>query len=196
MGPVIGASISQLLSWRWIGYLQLIWFGALLSVYIAMFRECRGSTILQERARPLRLQGKNAYTQHELDKARNQITFASIIIQSATGPLSLLVREPVAFISTAWSAFTIGLLYLFTQSVEQMFTSLYGWKPCQAGYLQAAIVVGELIGWTGTLLSARLYFASASRNTDVPGKPIPEARLYMALIGGMVGISGGMFVYA
>ncbi|KAJ5364488.1 uncharacterized protein N7496_010201 [Penicillium cataractarum] len=211
MGPVVGDSIFQFLSWRWIGYLQLIWFGALLPIYIVMFRECRGSTILQERAKSLRLQGKNAYTQHEIDKARNQTTFASIIMQSATRPLSLLVREPVAFIFTAWSAFTIGLLYLFTQSVEQVFIGLYGWTPCQAGYVQAgyvqagyvqagyvqaAIVVGELIGWAGTLLSARFYFASASRNTEVPGAPIPEARLYMALVGGMVGISGGMFVYA
>jgi hypothetical protein len=32
-GPVMGATIFHSLSWRWISYIQLIWFGALFPVY-------------------------------------------------------------------------------------------------------------------------------------------------------------------
>ncbi|KAE8386469.1 hypothetical protein BDV23DRAFT_187279 [Aspergillus alliaceus] len=37
---------------------------------------------------------------------------------------------------------------------------------------------------------------SALRNTEILGVEIPEARLYQALVGGLVGVTGGMFVYA
>jgi MFS family permease len=194
IGPVIGAPIYQYLSWRWIGYLQLIWYGALFPVYFFLFKECRGIAILAQRAKGLRKEGKLAYTQHEIDMEGTSMM--RIVTRSATRPIVLFFTESVVFVSTLWSAFTVGTLYLFTQSVEQVFAGLYGWTPAQAGYVQSAIVIGEILGWVGTLFSGRLYFNSASRNTEVPGTPIPEARLYLAIVGGMIGISGGMFTYA
>jgi hypothetical protein len=89
----------------------------------------------------------------------------------------------------------VGTVYVFTQSVEQVFAGLYGFTPSQAGYLQSAIVIGELIGWGGVMLSSRLYFSSIPRNTEVPGTPIPEARLYVSVAGSFLGVAGGMFVY-
>lgn len=108
----------------------------------------------------------------------------------------MLLTESVVFWCAMWSAFTVGTLYLFTQSVEQVFVSLYGWDPVQAGYVQAAVVIGQVVGWPFSLISAHLYFSSASRNTEMPGVPIPEARLYMSIGGGIFGMGGGMFVYA
>ena len=194
IGPVIGAPIFQFLSWRWIGYLQIIWLGALFPVYVYFFKECRGSAILAQRARALRRKGKVAYTQHEIDSQGTSLPL--VVARSATRPLILFFTESVVFVAGMWSAFTVGTLYLFTQSVEQVFSGLYDWTPSQAGYVQAAIVIGEILGWVGTLFSSKLYFSSASRNTEVPGTPIPEARLYLAIAGGIFGISGGMFVYA
>lgn len=194
IGPVIGAPIYEFLSWRWIGYLQLIWYGALFPVYLFTFKECRGIAILGARAKALRREGRLAYTQHEIDSEGTSIW--RIVARSATRPLIMYFTESVVFFSGMWSAFTVGTLYLFTQSVEQVFSGLYGWSPSQAGYVQGAIVIGECIGWVGTLFSGSIYFNSASRNTEIPGKPIPEARLYLAIISGVLGLAGGMFVYA
>lgn len=194
IGPVIGAPIFHYLSWRWIGYLQLIWLGALFPVYFFLFKECRGIAILGQRAKELRKQGKFAYTQHELDSKGTSML--KIVARSSTRPIIMFCTESVVFVSVMWSSFTIGTLYLFTQSVEQVFNGLYGWSAAQCGYVQGSIVVGEIIGWGVSLLSAKLYFASASRNTESPGTPIPEARLYLAILGGIFGMSGGMFTYA
>jgi len=62
--------------------------------------------------------------------------------------------------------------------------------------VQGAVVIGEIIGWPPTLYSSYLYQKSASRNKEMPGTPIPEARLYLSVFGSFVGIAGGMFVYA
>ncbi|KAJ5689558.1 hypothetical protein N7462_003950 [Penicillium macrosclerotiorum] len=194
IGPVIGAPIFQFLSWRWIGYLQLIWLGAFFPAYFWLFEECRGIAILGRRAKALRQKGKMAYTQHEIDSEGTSML--RMVARSAARPLVLFFTESVVFVSCLWSAFTVGTLYLFTQSVEQVFSGLYDWTPAQAGYVQGAIVVGEIVGWAGTLFSGRIYFNSAARNTEIPGTPIPEARLYLAIVGGVFGIAGGMFTYA
>ncbi|KAL4940911.1 hypothetical protein BDV06DRAFT_213112 [Aspergillus oleicola] len=191
MGPVMGAAIFQSLGWRWISYMQLIWFGALFPVYYFFFYESRGGAILARRAR------KNKESTWSEQKAGHTSTLSlQNLIVSSTRPVILFCTEPVLFVSTLWSAFTVGTLFLFTQSVEQVFMELYGWTVPQTGFVQAAIVVGECIGWGLCFVSRNLYFASSSRNTETPGSPIPEARLYMAVLGGLFGISGGMFTYA
>ncbi|CAG8909173.1 unnamed protein product [Penicillium egyptiacum] len=124
-----------------------------------------------------------------------KINFGSLIT-SATRPVILVFTEPVLFVSTMWSAFTVGVLFIFTQSVELGFMELYDWDVSATGYVQCSIVIGECIGWFLNFISRSLYFASASRNKEFPGKPIPEARLCMAILGGVFGLSGGMFTYA
>lgn len=178
MGPVMGAAIFQSLGWRWIGYMQLIWFGALFPIYYFFFHETRGSVILAEK------------------RSKSSTLSLRNLTTSATRPVILFCTEPVLFVSTLWSAFTVGTLFLFTQSVEQVFMELYDWSVPQTGYVQSAIVIGECIGWALNFLSRKIYFDSASRNTEVSGSPIAEARLYMAVLGGVFGISGGMFTYA
>ncbi|PWY86813.1 MFS multidrug transporter [Aspergillus heteromorphus CBS 117.55] len=190
-GPVVGASIFQFLSWRWISYLQLIWCGVLCVMNVLLLKETRGTVILQRRARSLRAMGKNAYTRHELQAE----PISQVLLTSLRRPLKMLCTEYVVFFATLWSAFTVGTLYLFTQSVEQVFVELYDWTPVQAGYVQAAIVIGEVCAWLFSSFSARLYFNSAKRNTEIPGVPIPEARLYLSIGGGIFGFAGGMFVY-
>ena len=65
----------------------------------------------------------------------------------------------------------------------------------QAGYVQGAVVLGMCVGGASASLSKKLYIASARRNTECPGIPIPEARLYLSIPGSVIGVTGGMFVY-
>lgn len=191
MGPVIGAVILENLSWRWISYLQLIWSALFFPVYIFFFQESRGTVILQKRARRLQRAGKPVRGPQD----GHQMHIMRKMVLSTLRPIRMLFTEPVLFVFTLWSSFMVGLVYLFTQSVGIVFMGLYGWNMSQAGYVQAAIVIGMAIGWTGTLISSKFYFASASRNPELPGRPIPEARLYVSVFGSLVGCAGGMFVY-
>ncbi|CAG7990050.1 unnamed protein product [Penicillium salamii] len=195
MGPVMGAAIYESLGWRWVGYIQLIWFGALFPVYYFFMYESRGGAILARRARAI--QKCKSGNDSDCEKQKNlSTTKLRDFVHIATRPVILFSTEPVLFVSTVWSAFTVGTLFLFTQSVEQVFMELYDWNVSQTGYVQCSVVIGECLGWGLNFISRKLYFSSASRNTEVHGSPIPEARLYMAVLGGVFGISGGMFTYA
>jgi hypothetical protein len=98
--------------------MQLIWFGALFPVYYFFFHETRGSAILAQRDNTTR-QGDD-YTRSEKRFASSTLSLQNLT-SSAARPVILFCTEPVLFVSTLWSAFTVGTLFLFTQSVEQVF---------------------------------------------------------------------------
>lgn len=191
IGPVIGSSILQFLSWRWIGYIELIWTAALYPILVFGLPETRGSAILFARAKRLRQEGKKAYTTEELEhKPLHQM-----MIKSVQRPLYMLCTEHVVIVAALWAAYSLGIIYLFTQSVEQVYRKPYGWNAVQAGYVQAAIVIGEILGGGLCMSTNHWYYASAARNTEAPDTSIPEARLYPSIIGGFFGVTGRMFVY-
>ena len=156
-------------------------------------RETRPDIILRKRAKRIRKEtGRPVYHESEL----NKLPALETLKRSAYRPLYMLLTEPVLFASTLWSAFALGLVFLFTQSVEQVFMGLYGWTEYQCGYVQGFILAGELLGWMAALYGQRFFFASAKRNTEFPGEPIPEDRLYTSIVGSFGGVACGMFVYA
>ncbi|CAD6443814.1 971289da-7457-422a-a30c-57c66ca54558 [Sclerotinia trifoliorum] len=190
MGPVIGSTILQYLDWRWIGHIELIWTAAFFPLHIPSSRKSRigyftfQSEIITERR-------KRAYTAEEFQKK----PIHQILIRSVQRPLYMLFTESVVFIATLWAAFRLGTIYLFTQSVEQVYSQIYDWNSLQAGYVQLAIAIGECIGCALCMYTNSWYYDSAARNTEVPGTPIPEARLYPSVIGGFLGVTGGVFLY-
>jgi MFS family permease len=85
---------------------------------------------------------------------------------------------------------------MFTQSIAQIYSSLYSWSFFGTGLVQSAIIVGELMGLLASIYQDKLYFNSASKNTEKPGHPIPEARLYLSIPGSFLGLTVGLFFYA
>lgn len=193
LGPaVFGGVVQHIGNWRWIFYIQLIVYGALFPLFFFMLKETRANVILRRRAKKLRKEtGRPIYAPAELQKTNILRTMA----QSAYRPLFLVFTEPVLAASAIWSAFAFGAVFMFTQSVEVVFAETYGWEVYSTGYVLSAVVIGEFIGWAISLVGIRPYLNSALRNDETPGRPIPEARLYVSIFGSFVGMAGGMFVY-
>lgn len=191
LGPVIGAAILESTSWRWIGHIELIITAALFPLLLIGLPESRGSAILRAKARDLRCEGKQAYTPQELEHP----PIGQAIVKSLQRPIHMLMTETVVFVAALWAAFSLGTIYLFTDSVRQVYGGLYGWDDPDTGYVQCAIVIGEVLGTGFCLSTDHWYDASAVWNTEFPGTPLPEARLYPAIIGGLFGVTGGMLIY-
>ncbi|ORY09586.1 putative MFS multidrug transporter [Clohesyomyces aquaticus] len=185
LGPVVGAAILQFRDWRWIAHVECICTAALFPAFVIGMPETRGTAILRGRARELRRKGKGAYTAEEIGVKNWN---SRDVMTSIRRPILMLLIEPVVFISALWAAYSLGTIYLFTQSVEQVYGTAYGFSPIQAGYVQGAIVIGEVLGCGLPLFMERL--------NQCPSPPIPEARLYPSIIGGFIGVTGGMLVFA
>lgn len=181
---------NLLTSYR-IYYIQIIYNAALIPVFWFILRETRGDVLLTKRAKRLRKEtGQPIYAQSEVEKAN----VVDMLKTSFSRPSKMLLTEPVVIFFTLWVSFAWGILFLFFSSIAQTFSANYSFSTFQTGLVQLAISVGATIGTLLNPLQDHLYANSATRNTDRPGKPIPEARLYTAIPGSLL-FTGGLFWY-
>jgi hypothetical protein len=155
--------------------------------------EVRSDVILKQHAKRIRAKtGKPVYAKTE----KSPTSFGAVLADTLVRPARMLVTEPVVFFFGLWSAFCIGTAFMFTQSIVQVYGGLYDWGYFPTGMVQIAVVVGEAIGLLASIYQDKLYFQSADKNHETPGKPIPEARLYLSIPGSFIGLTGGLFFYA
>ena len=172
-------------------YIQIIYNGALIPVFYLILSETRGDVILARRAARLRKStGQPIYALSELQRS----SMLEDIKTSFQRPTKMLITEPVVLFFTLWVSFAWGILFLFFSSVTQTFSHNYGFDTLQTGLIQLAISVGALIGTVVNPFQDRLYMQSAARNSERPGRPIPEARLYTAITGSLL-FTAGLFWY-
>lgn len=146
---------------------------------------------MARRAKHLRQQsGKEIYAVSELDKPST----INLIKISFWRPVKMLLTEPVVSVFTVWVSFAWGILLLFFSSVVQTFESAYGFNILSTRLVQLAIRVGALIATVINPIQDRLFLQSARRNSERPGKPIAEARLYFAIPGSLL-FTAGLFWY-
>ncbi|KAL9111887.1 MAG: hypothetical protein Q9227_003737 [Pyrenula ochraceoflavens] len=192
LGPFIGSAIQTIdksSPWRWIYYIQIIYNGALIPVFYLILSETRGDVILARRAKQLRkTTQKQIYAPSELQISS---VFDNLKV-SFQRPTMMLMTEPVVAFFTLWVSFAWGILFLFFSSVAQTFSHNYEFDTFQTGMVQLAISVGAVIGTIINPFQDHLYLKSAERNSERPGRPIPEARLYTAIPGSLL-FTAGLF---
>lgn len=163
----------------------------MIPVFWLILRETRGDVILKKRAQRLRKEtGREIYAESELDKP----SVAELLKVSFMRPTKMLISEPVVIFFTLWISFAWGILFLFFSSVVQTFGDSYGFDIFQTGLIQLSITVGAVIGTLVNPVQDWLYLRTASKNTERPGKPIPEARLYTSIPGSLL-FTAGLFIY-
>ncbi|KAL5116123.1 hypothetical protein ACEQ8H_006020 [Pleosporales sp. CAS-2024a] len=189
MGPVFGSVTVQYTTWRWVFISQIIVYGALLPVLLLLLPEVRPNVIIANHKPEI------SDVQHsETGSFSKSIT--GILRETLVRPTRMLCTEGVVLSFGLWSAFCIGIAFMFTQSIAQVYSGLYNWTFFGTGLVQSAIVIGESLGLVASLCQDRLYFQSAKRNTETPGSPVPEARLYLSIPASLIGLMGGLFFFA
>lgn len=171
---------------------QIIFYSALLPVLFFLLPEVRPDVIIAQHSKELEYSSPAGS-----NKARRKsINLHEVVKETLVRPTRMLCTESVVLAFGLWSAFCIGTAFMFTQSIVQVYTALYEWTYFGTGLVQYAIVLGEVIGLIASLWQDELYFQSANRNTENPGQPIPEARLYLSIPASFIGLMGGLFFFA
>lgn len=186
--PIFAGALEYLDSWRWIFYIQLVIYGSLLPLLYFLLEETRIKVLIRHRNR----HQASAGPANPRTFAKRASSILQRVWRSATRPLFLVCTEPVLFAITLWSAFSFGTVFFLTQSVAQVYHNVYGWSEGNTNYTLIAVSIGEIVGWLATLYGGRLF----RRNEKRESGPVPEARLYIAIPASVIGIVGGMFIYA
>ncbi|SCZ90779.1 BZ3500_MvSof-1268-A1-R1_Chr1-3g02242 [Microbotryum saponariae] len=188
LGPATMGYVEEnlRLQWRWISWIQLIIAGVTSLCIILLTQETRGSVILSKRAAAKRKETGDPRYQCRSDAERASL--AILIKISLTRPLFLLFTEPIVAAFSLWVSFAWGILYLTLRAVPLVFANVYGFTIGQVGLVFYGVVVAGLLGFVSNFYQERLY----QRHVATRG---PEARLYAALIGGMI-FPIGTFIFA
>ncbi|KAI9769577.1 MAG: hypothetical protein M1835_006693 [Candelina submexicana] len=191
LGPFIGATIERNLTWRWIYHIQLIFDSSCVPFFLLIIRETKTDFILAHQAK--RKSGPDTRSFSTRWTARSR-ALVRAMIDSPKKPIHMTFTEPIVFLCFIWVGYAWGILFLLTQSVVRTFGKTYGFSLLASNTAFLAVGAGAILASFLQPLQDRLFLASASRNTENPGQPIHEARLYTS-IPGQVLFAGGLFWY-
>ncbi|WVQ83221.1 hypothetical protein IAT38_005360 [Cryptococcus sp. DSM 104549] len=176
------------LEWRWIWWIQMIIFGALLPIIYFVMRETREPVILRQRAKRLRkergLADGGRYT------ARSEVGKLGLLAMmrtSAVRPITFLAIEPVVTFFSLWIGVGWGVLFTQIGGLPYIFRNIYGFTTNQVGLVYLTMVIGALIGFGVNFIQDAIY----RRRVDKDGI---EARLYAAMVAGIT-LALGCFFY-
>ena len=158
-----------------------------LAMIIMLLPETRGSVILRRRVNKLRKQTGDLTLVAVGDESR--LPFKTLVRISTTRPVVLLFTEHIVFWFSLWVSFTWGILYLFLNTVSQVFRVSHNFNTWQIGLVFVGMVVGAILGFGTAPIQTYFYSREARRNN---GNPAPEARLYVSCAGSLM-FSLGLF---
>ena len=180
VGPLVGGYVVAAKGWRWTQWTLLFFTIAGLAPALAM-QETYKSAILKRRAKQLGIPPKGPQrTMWEATKF--------FLRSTLTRPIRMAFVEPVVAALTIYIALNFAMLYAFFAAFPYVFERAYGFGIQSTGLTFLGLGVGCLVGCAIVIVFSKLVFkrqVQASKERGEDGKVKPEARLYLAMIGGI-----------
>ncbi|OBZ79510.1 hypothetical protein A0H81_01194 [Grifola frondosa] len=179
IGPIAGAWIAELSTWRWVFWSTSIAAGVIQIFGFFALRETFAPVLLEQKAKRIRLQKdvengpvQTVRTVHQTSERRD---YKDFIFRSLVRPFILFAQEPIIQLLGLYLAFVYGVIYLVLTTIPGIYTNIYHEKVGIVGLHYASLGIGLTIA---TQINARLldkvYVYLKNRNG---GLGEPEFRL-------------------
>lgn len=176
---------------RWVFALVAILTGVLSLVGVIWLPETYAPLMLRERAQKLTAETGRAHrSTYEKDKA---LKIGKLFKTSLTRPWQLLFLEPIVFLLSLYLAIVYGTLYLLFAAFPIVYQRQRGWSEGVGGLAFLGVLVGFLLATAFYIFFENPRYIRVSRKHG--GFAPPEARLYTAMIGGVL-LPLGVFWFA
>ncbi|GJE93234.1 MFS general substrate transporter [Phanerochaete sordida] len=188
LGPVAAGWIemNRHLGWRWIQWIHFIVTMVFAATLPFLMKETRSAVVLTRIAKRLRKKTGDSRYRARVEDERARLR--TLIWISCTRPLYLMVTEPVVASFSLWVGFAWGVLYVLIESIGPIFRDLHHFNNGEVGVVFVTFFIGSLFGVLAQQYQEKLY----RKHQPTRG---PEARLYMAMVAGIV-FTGALFIYA
>ncbi|PIL23769.1 MFS general substrate transporter [Ganoderma sinense ZZ0214-1] len=182
-GPIVGGWVAQSrLGWRFSFWIMFIIsaLNALACIFITP--ETFSPVLLRRRARKLtKASGGESVYASRFDLNRS-VSLPAILKRDMGRPFYFLFTEPIVFLLAIYIAIAYATLYAFFAAYPIVFQHHRGFSEGEGGLMFLGIGIGNLLGLSFVPVQNRLYWRAMDRND---GRTIPEARLYMPMVGGV-----------
>ncbi|CAO1612711.1 unnamed protein product [Parajaminaea phylloscopi] len=181
LGPVASGWIALRKGWRWIFWVNLIVWMAVWAGTLLTLRETKADILIQRRAQRKRKETGDSRYHARIEKERPG--YAEIFFAGITKPFKLLFTEAIVIAMATYNGYVYALLYTYFEAFPLVFRDRHGFNEGELGLAYLPIIAGTLLAFGGHHWQNRLYLGRKAANG---GKPVPEARLAWALIGGPI----------
>jgi multidrug resistance protein len=185
VAPVIGAALTQSLSWRWTQYIQAIWVFAVVVLAFFGMPELYGPVLLKRKAKKLRAETGDQRYWHPSENTK--LDFKSIITKQLSRPLRMLFTEPMVACIALYASFVYALLYLTLEVFPIVFVQERHWGLVVSSLPFLGLFVGVLFALAINIGNQPRYARILDANK---GRPVPEARLAPMVVGGFLFVIG------
>ncbi|KAL5531082.1 hypothetical protein ACEPAG_3958 [Sanghuangporus baumii] len=194
IGPIVGGFTSedQKLGWRFNFWIMMILSGVVLAIHSLFMPETYGPVLLRRRARRLRreAEGKTVYvSKFDLTRKRSLLHSLSINLRR---PFAV-IYEPIVLLLALYISVAYAILYALFAAFPIVFEEHRHFSPGESGLAFLGIGLGMCCGAALSPIQNRLYWRVMDRSPT--GRAPPEARLYTAIIGGVL-LPVGLFWFA
>ncbi|ETN39064.1 uncharacterized protein HMPREF1541_05286 [Cyphellophora europaea CBS 101466] len=171
IAPIACSFIVQDLGWRWIGWITLIFAGAVAATGPVTLRETSPRIILLRKARRLRKKTGNSElrTKHADDK----VDFGVLLQKYLLVPVKMFWTELILVVLTVYLTFVYGTLYLSYQMFPIAFRQR-GWSAPASNLPFAAVGLGIITAWGAFSIFTLTWFKTRrARQGSVPEDRLP-----------------------
>ncbi|KAI5926313.1 MFS general substrate transporter [Camillea tinctor] len=191
LGPIVSAALTAQpsLGWRWTEYLTGLLQSCVLLPAALLIDETYEPALLVAKARRLRYETGNWALHARFEEW--DVSVAELARKFLVRPLQLL-RTPICFLVTLYTAFCYGILYMQLGAIPIIFGDVRGWDPVRAELPFLAIFLGILCGAAVNVANQLSY----NRAYQAAGhRAVPERRLPPMMLGAVL-FAGSQFLTA
>ncbi|KAK9243149.1 major facilitator superfamily domain-containing protein [Lipomyces tetrasporus] len=174
-------AFAQVLGWRWT-FWSLSWISGLaFIVLLFLLPETSEATILQRRARRLRLlTGDNRYTT-KAEQGYANFTLREVADESFVRPFVITFTEPGVFFLNTYTTLIYAVMYSWFEAFPIVFVGIHHFNLIQTGLSYFGIMIGATVA--ATAFCSAMYFYLAPRlQRGAPPETIFRIALFAAPI--------------
>ncbi|KAG7061466.1 fluconazole resistance protein [Colletotrichum scovillei] len=186
IGPIAGGYLSETIGWRWSFRVVSVAAGVAALGTAFCMPESYALTLLERKARRLRLQTRNPHLESVLATHRKP---KDLFMFSILRPAKMMFLSPIVFCLSIYMAILYGYLYLLFTTFPQVFKQQYGFSQGSAGLAYIGIGVGRYPGPHRTLLmSISTYLVDAF--TTYAASAMAASTVTRSLLGAFLPLAG------
>lgn len=177
--------------------MSIIW-AFVIFIGVCLMPETFHPVLLRRKAASLRKSTGNSQYFSESEKALENKTLTSALLQSLTVPWKLLFLDPMIMVLSLYTSILQGILYLCFPAFSLVFSDNYGFNLWQVGLTFLGLAIGNLIACGCNPIWHKAWMNAIAKKKQEHGedyKPEPELRLPPAMVGSVM-VSACLFWFA